>query len=66
MENSFQQFLPQEEPPKDEVRKEIMQNVQFKGFLASVLELFTSIFGMSMRDSVARPGASKSSDKSPS
>lgn len=52
MENPFKQFIPDEEPPKKRVRQTVMGNIYIKSFLFNVIEMFTAILGISIRDSI--------------
>ena len=52
MENSFKQLLIHEETPEKEVKDDVFRNIHLKGFLLSLLEMFTAIFGITATHSV--------------
>ncbi len=45
MENPFKEIFNLQAPPDPQGEKEVLENIQFKGFLLSILELFSSLFG---------------------
>lgn len=52
MANPFKQYLPEEEPPKEELGEEVMQSIYIKSHFAGILEFFLAIMGITIRDSM--------------
>ncbi len=53
MENPFQQLVPNETPPQQEVQDEVMGSIHLKSYLANIAEFFMAIFGLTVRESLA-------------
>ena len=52
MKNPFQQFIPEDPDLQSDRKEEVMGNIHTKSFLLQILEFFTAIFGVTLRESL--------------
>ncbi|MEL6625246.1 MAG: hypothetical protein AAFQ83_22705 [Bacteroidota bacterium] len=65
MQNPFQELLPEEEDKQDLIGKEVMGSLRTRSLLVNVLELFTTVFGVTLRESISLQSKLTSMDDAP-
>ena len=65
MQNPFQELLPEEEDKQDLIGKEVMGSLRTRSLLVNVLELSTTVFGVTHRESISLQSKLTSMDDAP-
>lgn len=65
MQNPFQELLPEEEDKQDLIGKRVMGSLRTRSLLVNVLELFTTVFGVTLRESISLQSKLTSMDDAP-
>ncbi|MEO1417371.1 MAG: hypothetical protein AAFW00_18945 [Bacteroidota bacterium] len=65
MQNPFQELLPEEENNQELVGKEVMGSLHTRSLLVNMLELFTTVFGVTLRESISPQSKLTSLDDAP-